>query len=70
VIETIRRLTLTGILTLIYPGSSQQIVIAIALCGLSILVYTVASPYENKNVLISATLCQLSVFVVLFIGTI
>jgi hypothetical protein len=68
VIETFRRLTLTGILTLIYPGSSQQIVIAIALCGLSLLIYTVASPYESQDVLISATLCQLSVLVVLFVG--
>ena len=46
-LECVRRLSLTGLLVFMYPGSEKQILLAVMICMLWIILYAWLQPYLN-----------------------
>jgi hypothetical protein len=68
VIETLRRLLLTGFLTLIYPGATKQLVVGIFINVLFVAFYSFLSPYNEEELQFSSFLCQCQLILVFFVS--
>jgi len=66
IFECLRRLSLTGVLAFVAPGSPSQIVFAILLALVSIAMYTHRKPFEREQDDALAIVSQWSIFFTLF----
>jgi hypothetical protein len=67
IIETFRRLLFTGFLTLMYPGSTKQLVIGYFFSVGSITLYSSLRPYVEEDLQFSSLLCQGQLSLLFFI---
>jgi hypothetical protein len=67
VIETLRRLLLTGFLTLIYPGTTKQLVVGIFINIYFLTLYTFLNPYNEEELQYSSFLGQCQLIMIFFI---
>ena len=67
VIETVRRLTMTGLLALL-PNYSIRLGVATFLSFLSILMHTATEPFADRATNILALVSHLLVFMMFFLG--
>jgi hypothetical protein len=68
IVETMRRLLLTAVLSVIAPGSSQQVVLSMLLALLSVKLYSYFEPYEAHNDGVLAEIGQYQVFLTFFVS--
>jgi hypothetical protein len=68
IIETFRRLLFTGFLTLMYPGSTKQLVMGFFFSVGSIMLYSSLCPYADKDLQFSSLLCQGQLSLLFFIS--
>lgn len=70
IVETMRRLTLTAVLSICSPGSSSQNVFSIMLAFVYIKIYSYFYPYESESDNIIAEVGQYQIFFLFFFATI
>jgi hypothetical protein len=68
VIETLRRLLLTGFLTLIYPGTTKQLVVGIFINIFFLTLYTFLRPYKEEELMFGSYLGQCQLIMIFFIS--
>ena len=68
VFETLRRISLTGALVVLKPGSSIQLFTATMICYTSSLLYLVTKPFIDQSENTLAMLSQVDIFVLLTMG--
>jgi hypothetical protein len=68
VIETLRRLMLTGFLTVIYPSSTKQLVVGIFINLYFLTLYTFLRPYNEEELQFCSFLGQCQLIMIFFIS--
>jgi hypothetical protein len=68
IFELFRKLMLTGVLTLILPGSDSQIAIAVLFAMFGFFMYVYCKPYRDPRDNEFAIIAQFAVFLILYIG--
>eukprot|EP01041_Mallomonas_annulata_P001620 gene1620-3135_t len=66
VVETVRRILLTGVLAVLIAGSPAQIVIGMVITVVFIKIYSTYEPYANRYLQFFAEMCMYGEFLVLF----
>ena len=67
-VETCRKLFLASALSVISPGSTFQLVVAVLFCMISLVIYTSLDPYDDAELAMTSSMCQLQVWFILFIS--
>jgi hypothetical protein len=68
VIETLRRLLLTGFLSLLFPGTTKQLVVGLFVNIFFVILYSFLNPYKEKDLQFISFLCQCQLTMIFFIS--
>lgn len=68
IIETLRKLFLTSVLSVISPGSTKQLVYGNLFVVVCLIVYIILSPFDDLELTTTSAICQLQIWFILFLS--